>query len=353
MRLTTKPDVTVLITTYKRGRLIKYALEGLKFQTFTEFETLIVLKPSDDESETIIDEYKKYLNIRLILQKHGSIVNAINLGIHNAHGRVIIFLDDDAVPFPNWIEQHLKHYQNPTVGGVGGDVISVNITGDYLTPVDGKSSQIIPELESKDFNLNNWFCNEPIDGLENFLVYVSKNGIVNYNYRLSEKARNKSVNSLLGMGANMSVLAGALKDFYFSNNWIRGLALEQFLGLYLWRNGYNLVFEPNAKVNHIIHGETLSRNISDGKTDLLRFTENNLLFYRLYDVEPGLSLIHRCSWLIFDSILNIIKFCKNREFSYLTQLKSKFYSEYIGFKWILSKKLGLNYSPLYDLKKLE
>lgn len=350
--MTGKPEVSVLIPTYKRGRLIKFVLEALTCQTFKDFEVLIVLKPSGDETEATIEQYRKHLNIRLILQKHGSLVNGINLGFRHARGRIIAFVDDDAIPFPDWIEKHMENYQNPEIGGVGGDVISVNLRGEFLKPVEGETSQVLPEPKSfKDgFRFEVW--NQPIEGLEDHLVYVSKAGIVNYNAAVSSKAKHQPVKSILGMGANMSILAEAVNDFKFSSYWIRSLGCEQYLGMYLWRQGRKLIFDSAAKVRHIIHGATLSRNITNPRADLLRFTENNLLFYRLYGLEPKLSIMHRIAWLIFETVLNIKKVCVNKDFSHFIRLKSKFHSEYIGIKWLLYRRLGLKYSPLVDLKKL-
>lgn len=43
-----------------------------------------------------------------------------NIGIQQARGEVVAFLDDDAYPVPAWIEQAIKYFTMPDVGGVGG-----------------------------------------------------------------------------------------------------------------------------------------------------------------------------------------------------------------------------------------
>ena len=331
---------------------MRRVLTGLKHQTFKDFEVLIVLKPSGDGTEAIVEEYRKYLNIRLVLQKQGYLIDALNLGLRLAHGSVIALIDDDAIPFPDWVEKHMEAYGDARIGGVAGNVVPLLLKGRRLLPIEGQESEIIPENKGFEGGFGFKIWNQPVEGLEAYLVYISKAGLVEYNAAVSFAARYHPTASLLGMGANMSVLAEAVRDFVYPNSWINGLANEQFLGWHVWRQGYKLVFYPDAKVNHLVHGESLSRDIGTAKTDILSWTENNLLFYRLYGLEPGLSAIHRVAWLIFDALANIKKFCVDKDFSQLARLKSKLHSEVIGFKWLLSRKIGLNYSPLDDLKKL-
>lgn len=152
------------------------------------------------------------------------------------------------------------------------------------------------------------------------------------------------------MGVNMSVLSDAVEDFKFPSSWILGLSSEQFLGWHVWKKGYNLVFNPNAKVYHLIHDQTLSRNIKETKKEILRWIEHNLLFYRLYGLEQNLSKMHRITWLIFSLLVDIKKIRADKEIQRIIQMKSRLHSELIGLKWLLSRKLGGCYSPLIDLK---
>jgi len=48
------------------------------------------------------------------------IVPAENLALSSATGEVVFLIDDDAVAPNDWIERHLVHYADPTVGAVGG-----------------------------------------------------------------------------------------------------------------------------------------------------------------------------------------------------------------------------------------
>lgn len=346
----TKPEISVVIPTYRRAHLLKHVLEGLTKQTFKDFEVIVVLKSSGDGTENIVQKFKKWLNIKPVIQNQGFIVDALNLGFEHVQGRIIAFLDDDAVPFPDFLQRHLETYSGDNIGGVAGEVVPAKLTDKGLTTKNGELSEIV--LRDKPFldHIGRKIWAKPLEGLEDYFVYISKSGVVEYNYDVSRFASHQIVRSLLGMGANMSILAKAAEDFTFPDSWILGLSWEQLLGWHLWRKGYHLVFNPKSKVYHIVHGQTLSRNIKDTSKEILRWTEYNLLFYRLYGFEPDISIPSRLIWLVFDAFLDVKRICINRELFRFARLRSKFYSELIGSKWLVSRKLGGCYSPNIDLK---
>ena len=168
---------------------------------------------------------------------------------------------------------------------------------------------------------------------------------------VSRFAWNRPVKSLLGMGANISVLREAVEGFRFPSQWVLGLAWEQFLGWHICKKGYNVIFNPKAIVYHVVRGETLTRNVKSPEKDLLRWVENYLLFYRLYGLEQGLSRMHRIAWLIFSSLVSLKKLCMDGEIQQINRLKGKLYSEIIGQKWLLSRKIGGSCNPILDLRK--
>lgn len=342
-----------MIPTYKRAHLLAYVLDGLISQAYKDFEVIVVLKPGGDGSEEVVERYGKWLSVNLVLQRHGYVVDALNLGLKHAKGDIIAFLDDDAIPCVDWVERHVEFYERyENVGGVAGNVVPAKLCGDKLVKVGDYVSHVIPPHRSLTF-LRVFFrgvWNVPLEGMEDFLVYISKAGVVGYNLNVAHLAWNQPVKSLLGMGANMSVLREAVNGFRFPSQWTLGLAWEQFLGWHLWKKGYNLIFDPKASVYHIMHGESLTRNVKSTKKDLLRWIENYLLFYRLYGLEPNLSRMHRIAWFIISSLVDLKKLCKDRELQQIIRLKGRFYSELIGQKWLISK---CNCKSNYNIRKVK
>lgn len=344
-------SLTVLIPTYKRAHLLGYVLDGLTNQTYQNFDVVVILKPSGDKTEEVIEKFMKLLKIKIITQEKGYFTDAINLGLENTSGDITAFLDDDAIPFSDWVENIVNTYNLQNVGGVAGNVIPAFLNEKATVQFTDKSSEVVgldytPFLYNIGRNI--WSC--PIKGLEDYFVYISKAGIVEYNFNLGNVANRSITKSLLGMGANMSVLTEATKGFKFPNSWILGLGNEQLLGWYVWKKGHNLFYNPNTKVSHLAHGQTLSRNIEDFRKMLLRQVEGQLLFYRLYGLEKDLSIMHRISWIIFRTFLTLKQAKSFREISIF--FKGTLIGNVIGCKLLISRKFGLKYNPLSELKDI-
>lgn len=309
------------------------------------------MKPSGDGTEQIIEEYRERLKIKVIIQNQGYFTGALNLGLKNAEGKIIVFLDDDAIPFPDLIQSYILSYSMPNVGSVAGDVVPVVLKENKICSFKDIPSEIIPAKTSKSPSIRK-LRTHSLKGLENYLLYISKSGFVSLNYEVADKARNQLVNSLSAKGANMSVLSKAVVDFYFPTSCILGLTNEQYLSWYLWRKGYRTIFSPSIKVYHIHHSQTLSRNIKGTKKAALSDTEGRLLFYRLCCSEPELSIMHRIVLLLMETIVDIKNICLHKDVFSIGMLKTRFFAELIGLRWLIYKKFGLTYSPLADLEKM-
>lgn len=176
--------------------------------------------------------------------------------------------------------------------------------------------------------------------------------MVAYNYSVAQQASRQITKSLLGMGANMSVLTRAVKDFQLPNSWVLGLSYEQFLGWHIWKSGYNTLFNPDAKVYHLSHGQSLTRQVTDYRRYTLRQLEGHLLFYRLYFQEANLSYANRIVWWILTWFQTVKKICGDRDTSEIQDLRNLLRPEVVGLKWNLSRIAGGSYTPLSDLEAL-
>ena len=348
--MTKKLFVSVLIPTYKRAHLLRHVFDALVNQTYKDFDVVVILKPSGDKTEDIIEKFTKLLKIKMIIQEKGYFTDAINLGLKNASGEITAFLDDDAIPFPDWIQNLVETYALQNVGGVAGNVIPAFLNEKDEIQLNGKASEIV--LDSKPFldtiARKLWSC--PLKGLEDYLVYVSKAGIVDYNFNVGNLSHRRITKSLLGMGANMSVLTEATKGLKLPNSWVLGIGNEQFLGWYVWKKGYNLYYNPDAKVHHLVHGHSLARYVKDFGKLQLREAELQIFFYRLYGLEKDLSVMHRICWIIFRTLLT---FKQAQSFGEaFTQIKRVLIGNIIGCKWLISNRFGLRYDPLFELEAI-
>lgn len=112
--------VSIVICTYNRKAYMERVLEYLRFQTMQVFEVVVVDGPSDDGTKELLAEYKEKIKIAHNLERNLS--KSRNIGIELADGDIVAFIDDDAIPFDDWVETILFEYnRHPlTVVGLGG-----------------------------------------------------------------------------------------------------------------------------------------------------------------------------------------------------------------------------------------
>lgn len=113
--------VSVVINTCNRGAYIADTLVGLSQQTYDNFEVIVVNGPSIDNTEEIV----KRFNVRYFDAPYNISVSR-NIGIKYAAGDIIAFIDDDAVPEPDWLKDIVKAYDDPVVGAAGGRVYNAD-----------------------------------------------------------------------------------------------------------------------------------------------------------------------------------------------------------------------------------
>ncbi len=89
----TDPMVSVVIPTYNRAGFIKEAIDSVLAQTYSELELIVVDDGSIDETEKILLPYKN--KIHLLKQENKGVSAARNLGIAQAKGEWVAFLDSD------------------------------------------------------------------------------------------------------------------------------------------------------------------------------------------------------------------------------------------------------------------
>lgn len=97
-------EVSVLMLTYNRERLVSRAIQSILAQTFTGFEFIIVDNGSKDKSGEIAEYYSASdARIRVIHREKGSIGAGRNSALLAASGKYITFLDDDDWAEPDFL----------------------------------------------------------------------------------------------------------------------------------------------------------------------------------------------------------------------------------------------------------
>jgi glycosyltransferase involved in cell wall biosynthesis len=103
--------ISVIIPTYKPQDYIWECLDSLTKQTFDykSFEIIIVLngccEPWKSELETYIEANMSLMNVKLVQTDQGGVSNARNIGLNNANGEYVTFIDDDDYISPSYLEE--------------------------------------------------------------------------------------------------------------------------------------------------------------------------------------------------------------------------------------------------------
>jgi len=95
--------VSVVMPTYNRRNYIRESLDSVLAQDFSAFEVIVVDDGSTDGTEKEVRPYED--RIRYIRQENRGAGVARNVGIRNARGAYIAFMDSDDLSRPN----HLKN----------------------------------------------------------------------------------------------------------------------------------------------------------------------------------------------------------------------------------------------------
>jgi glycogen synthase len=112
--------VSVVINTYNRAESLRKTLQALRYQTFADFEVVVVNGPSTDGTAGLLQEFGRAIRVGSCPEVH--LAKSRNVGIGLASGEVVAFIDDDAIPEQGWLAELVEAYRAEDVGGAGGIV---------------------------------------------------------------------------------------------------------------------------------------------------------------------------------------------------------------------------------------
>lgn len=115
--------ISIVINTYNRASVLDETLSSLYYLEYPNFEVIVVNGPSTDNTEEVLEKYKKDIKIANTTKRNLSVSR--NIGIAISSGDYVAFIDDDAIPDRFWLNKLLKGFNSPEVAGVGGDVFDI------------------------------------------------------------------------------------------------------------------------------------------------------------------------------------------------------------------------------------
>jgi glycosyltransferase involved in cell wall biosynthesis len=107
---------SVLICTHNRGQVLPQALGALgQLDVPAEWgwELVVVDNASRDDSAWVVKDFasRSSVPVRYVYEQRLGHSFALNAGVRACRGEVIAFTDDDACPFPDWLRQLQKSFE--------------------------------------------------------------------------------------------------------------------------------------------------------------------------------------------------------------------------------------------------
>ena len=113
------PKISVIVPVYNSEQHLPRCIDSILGQTFTDFELLLIDDGSKDNSDRICDEYAvKDSRVRVFHKENGGVSSARNLGLDNAQGEWIIFIDSD-----DWISESMLHDMHEKATSEKSDIV--------------------------------------------------------------------------------------------------------------------------------------------------------------------------------------------------------------------------------------
>jgi biofilm PGA synthesis N-glycosyltransferase PgaC len=123
-----KPFVTVLIPALNEDKVILRTISHLLRSDYKNMEVLVVDDGSSDRTlELVRERAKRSKRLRVVHQENHGKAAASNFGIKHAKGEIIITADADTLFTPQTVGRFVRHFYDPRVGGVAGNVKVGNV----------------------------------------------------------------------------------------------------------------------------------------------------------------------------------------------------------------------------------
>lgn len=157
--------ISIIVPVYNSENYIERCIESILSQTYADWELIVVNDGSTDDSEKII----KHLvaldsRIRYYYKNNGGVSSARNLGIKNAKGEFILFLDSD-----DWLSYNTCEVLIRNIKQTNADCVVFGLTqshGNIWAPIMYRRYDSLKDLKNEfDYWLNTELLSSSVNKL--------------------------------------------------------------------------------------------------------------------------------------------------------------------------------------------
>lgn len=119
------PPVSIIVPAYNEGSVIERALTSLMKLEYPEYEVLVVDDGSTDDTLRIASEWEGQRGpgeFRVVTKRNGGKASALNAGIAMSKHPLVFCMDADSYVEPRTLLEAARHFADPAVGAVAGNV---------------------------------------------------------------------------------------------------------------------------------------------------------------------------------------------------------------------------------------
>lgn len=163
-----EPKISIIVPVYKVESYLNRCIDSILAQSFTDFELILVDDGSPDKCGEICDLYAEKDNrIRVLHKENGGLSSARNIGIKNAMGKYIGFVDSD-----DYIRQDMFSVLYQAAEKYSSDLVICDLLKVY-------ENQIVNEDLSIDEGLNHFTNLQALNDLYEYSNGAFTTGITN------------------------------------------------------------------------------------------------------------------------------------------------------------------------------
>lgn len=171
--------ISIIVPVYNADKYLNNCIQSILNQTYTELELLLIDDGSTDQSRSICDDYaQKDSRIRVFHKNNGGVCSARNLGLDNAKGDWIGWVDSD-----DYVDVRMYELLYEAAHNKNADIVYC----DYYGQV---KSIMPPDTINKTDFIRNYLLYVPVNSLWATLakreIYVKNNIRFNENNNMGE-----------------------------------------------------------------------------------------------------------------------------------------------------------------------
>jgi len=123
------PFISIIVPVFNEGKVLRESIESLLDIDYPNYEIIIVNDGSTDNTaavgETLVGFQKGrngFIKVSLINKPNGGKSKALNAGIQYSEAQFVLCMDGDSQLSPNTLRVAVRHFTDPYIGAVAGNV---------------------------------------------------------------------------------------------------------------------------------------------------------------------------------------------------------------------------------------